>query len=410
MDGILSQYMGFLDSFNMSSVTDALKGAGLGKLTGGGGSVVGIDIGTSAIKVVQLRNEDGAAVLETYGELSLGPYADIEIGRATALDVDKLAEALRDILREANVTTKACGVSIPFASSLITLLELPEVDTKTLKTMIPLEARKYIPVPLSEVQLDWFVVPEGDLKYLSKEQQEGEGQDSKPAAAQTAQAKEEEEPHGPSIHVLLVAIHNEVLRKFNTVLQGAGLSPSFYEIEIFSSIRASLGRGIAPIIILDIGAATSKLYVVEAGVVRATHVINRGSQDITLTFAKAANIAVTRAEELKRTHGLGGTDETGQLLERFALSSMEHIFAEAERSVAAYQRRYQTSIGQVILTGGGSTLQGLLPVAKKKFEREVMMANPFKKVATPAFLEDILEQAGPEFAVAVGLALRKLKE
>jgi type IV pilus assembly protein PilM len=393
-------------------VKNALSGLDIKTLTGGSSSVLGIDIGSSAIKVVQLRNDQGAAILETYGELSLGPYADLEIGRATSLDVDRLAEALRDILREANVTTKKCGVSIPFASSLITLLELPAVDSRTMKTMIPLEARKYIPVPLSEVQLDWFVVPEGDLKYMSKEDQEAQDaeENAKPPAARSASDEQQQRNSSGSIHVLLVAIHNEVLRKFNTVLQAAGLQPSFYEIEIFSSIRASLGRGIAPVVVLDIGAAKSKLYIVEAGVVRATHVINRGSQDITLAFASGSQLPIARAEEMKRADGLEGEDEYGKLLQRFSLSTMEHIFAESERSIAAYQRRYNTSIGQVILTGGGATLKGLMPLAQKKFERDVFLSNPFKKVGAPAFLEDVLSQAGPEFAVAVGLALRKLKE
>src|SRR3990167_4299302 len=140
----------------------------LGKLFGGsifgflhkGSSVLGIDIGSSSIKVVQLRKERGAAVLETYGELSLGPYAGIEIGRAVNLDAEKLAEALLDVLKEANITTKNCGISIPFAASLISLIKMPMLNEAQLKKMIPIEARKYIPVPITEVALDWFILPE----------------------------------------------------------------------------------------------------------------------------------------------------------------------------------------------------------------------------------------------------------
>ncbi len=388
--------MGFLDNLptSFASLKETIGAIG----NQGSSSVLGIDIGSSAIKVVQLRNDDGAAVLETYGELSLGPYQDIEIGRAVNLDVDRLSEALRDILREANVTTKDCGVSIPFASSLITLLELPKVDSKTLKSMLPLEARKYIPVPISEVQLDWFVVPEGDLKYLSKE----EGGEGAPAA---------DGEHADTIHVLLVAIHNEISRKYETVLRGADLKPTFFEIEIFSSIRSILGRGVAPVVVVDIGAARSKIYIVEAGIVRSTHVINRGAQDITLAFAKSTGIPITRAEELKREFGLNaeGSGEHGPRLAQAALSGMEYIFAEAERAILAYQRRYHANISQVVLTGGGATLKGLLPLAQKKFEREVFLADPFKKARSPAFLEEVLQEAGPEFAVAVGLALRKLQ-
>ena len=85
-------------------------------------SVIGVDIGASSIKVVQLRKRRGVALLETYGELSLGPYSNSEIGQATNPPASKIAEALKDLLKEANVTTKKAGLSIPFSSSLISLL------------------------------------------------------------------------------------------------------------------------------------------------------------------------------------------------------------------------------------------------------------------------------------------------
>src|SRR3989344_2478562 len=104
-------------------------------------SVLGVDIGSSSLKVVQLRRAQGAAVLETYGELALGPYVGLEVGQATSLPAEKVAETLRDLMREANVTTSVCGVSIPFSRSLLTLLTLPRRDDPTeRKTMIDLEA------------------------------------------------------------------------------------------------------------------------------------------------------------------------------------------------------------------------------------------------------------------------------
>ncbi len=409
--------MGFLDRFNFQDALRALPFSPKGK------SALGIDIGSSSVKVTQIRNENGVAILETYGELALGPYADVEIGRATSLEVDRLTEALRDILREANVTTKECGVSIPFTSSLISLLTLPAVDRKTLTNMIPLEARKYIPVPISEVLLDWFVIPEGDAKFLSKE--DAEESHAAPTEALAPQKIAPASPLTPSppqgrhtrepekkLHVLLVAIHNEVLRKFDTVMKALGLRPAFYEIEIFSTIRSVLGRGVAPVMVLDIGAARSKIYIVEAGVVRATHAVNKGAQDITLTLAKTAQISITKAEEKKREVGLLSVpgDTIGEKLAPIAHRTMEYIFAEAERAILAYQRRFHANIAQAVLTGGGATLKGLLPLAQKKFEREVVLSDPFKKVQYPAFLEEVLRDAGPEFAVSLGLALRKLRE
>src|ERR1700733_3829046 len=116
-------------------------------------SVLGIDIGSSAIKLVQIRRQSGQAVLETYGELSLGPYAQGVVGQAVILPPDRIAVALSDLMKEkeVNVTTKKCGVSIPFASSLMTEISMPAVSEKQLSVMVPLEARKYIPVPIADV-------------------------------------------------------------------------------------------------------------------------------------------------------------------------------------------------------------------------------------------------------------------
>src|SRR3989338_7412060 len=214
---------------------------------GGTKSVIGIDIGYSSIKIVQLRKRKGRALLETYGELSLGPYAGVDVGRAASLPVEKLSEAVVDLMREANVTARDCGVAIPTASSLVSLIELPAIGEKELAEMIPMEARKYIPVPVSEVALDWWVIPQGDNMSPIPEE---DGQQNKVQK-------------GRMVDVLLVAILNETLTKYHDLVRLAGLRCSFFEVEIFSSIRASLEHNdIAPVMILDIGAAVTKLSIV----------------------------------------------------------------------------------------------------------------------------------------------------
>lgn len=360
-------------------------------------SILGIDIGASSIKVVQLKKKGGVAVLETYGELALGPYADLDIGRATNLSSTKLTEALKDILTEANTTTDACGVSIPFNASLISTMSFPGgIEESKLSKMIPIEARKYIPVPISEVTLDWFIIPPEKGKYLSKED----------SALQTEGGTPET---SNQTNVLLVAIHNAVLNKYREVLEHTGLSVSFYEIEIFSTIRSAVGQGIEPVMIVDIGAASTKVYVVEFGIVKISHIINKGSQDLTLSLSRAAGVSVAEAERLKREVGLLGSSEKPQVKESILLT-LEHIFSESNRVLLNYQRKYNRSVNKVLFTGGGSALKGLLEEAQTRFNTKVTIADPFSKTQTPAFLEGVLKEVGPEFAVAVGVALRKLQE
>jgi type IV pilus assembly protein PilM len=363
-------------AFDLSSLLEKARGL----VQKREGSVLGIDAGSSAIKIVQLRKEKGQAVLETYGAIALGPYAGVEIGRATNLPVEKLGEALNDVLREGNATTRNCGISIPYSASLISLIKMPAVSEQQLKDMVPLEARKYIPVPIAEVMLDWFVVP-----------------------------KEESDPEkGKKEDVLLVAIHKDTLNKYQSLINLSSLAASFFEIEVFSTARASLGPGIQPVAVLDMGAATTKLYVVERGIVRESHILNHGGQELTLAIASALGITVMEAEEIKRTHGL--LPSGGEKLRASAESTLNYLLSEVNRSILSFQQRTSKTIATVVITGGGATLKGLPTLMQTKLAATVERADPFGKTRAPAFLQDVLAEIGPEFSVAVGLALRKLQE
>ncbi len=351
-------------------------------------SVLGVDVGSSSIKIIQIKKKRGRAVLETYGELALGPYAGMEVGRAVSLPPEKIIEALKDLLREAKATTNLCGAALPLSSSLITFISVPPVPDKQLADLVSLEARKYIPVPLSEVFLDFSVIPREDAYENEADQAKAEkaGRD-----------------------VLVVAIHNEYLNEFQTIMTASGLQPNFYEIEIFSSIRAVLEQGVGTAMIIDMGARSTKLYIVERGVLRASHIINKGSQDITLALSKALSISVADAETMKRSKGLKGGPEYKELTEIITIN-LDYIFYEANATLLNYQKKYQKNVSKVILTGGGVLLKGFTDLAKISFQADVTYADPFGKLETPAFLAEEFATAGPEFAVAIGAVLRRLAE
>lgn len=359
-----------------------------GNLFGGGTkakgkSVIGLDIGSSSLKVVQLRRDGETAVLETYGELALGPYTGGESGTATNLPADTITTALKDLLREANVTSLDAGLSIPFSRSLLTLITLPRAaDEQAQKTMIQLEARKYIPVPVSEVQLDWFILPD---------------------------AVDEGAALPTTIRVLVVAVHNDELALLQNVTQGAQLATTFYEIEIFSTVRSVVDEPIKPVMVLDIGASATKVYVVERGVVALSHNIPQGGQDVTRTIATAHGLTVNKAESLKKQHGFNPNDQ-----EHYARKTIElvfsRIFDEAKRVRMQFETTQGRGIATIVLTGGGGVTKSLAEYASTFFAMQVVLADPFGKVETPAFMRPVLSEIGPEFAVAVGLALRKLEE
>ncbi|MBA3550907.1 type IV pilus assembly protein PilM [Patescibacteria group bacterium] len=353
-------------------------------------NVVGIDIGSSSVKVVQLSIKNGKAILDTYGELALGPYAGTEIGRATNLPPEKLAEALKDVLRESKVTTTSAGLAIPFGSSLISAIEMPALEDAKLAQMIPLEARKYIPVPITEVMLDWMIIP----KDVDKSVDFGD---------------KEQVKQGEKIDVLLVAIHNDMLARFQSIVSQAALNASFFEIEIFSTIRSSVEQDAVTQMIVDLGAASTKVYIVERGIVRTSHIINRGSQDITMALSKSLGMTVQEAEIMKRDlHRVPDTQR--KTVDDIMGLTLEYIFSDAHRVMLAYQKKYNKDVSRVVMVGGGARVDHINEIAEKYFQTSIVLGNPFGKTESPAFLEQVLKKTGPEFAVAVGIALRKLQE
>lgn len=357
-------------------------------------SVLGLDIGSSVLKVVQVRREQGRAVLETYGELALGPYGGLDIGRSTNLPPEKISEAINDLFREANVTAKTASIALPLSSALLTLVEMPAVDDEKLAKMIPLEARKYIPVPITEVTLDWIILPK------MPDQQ----------SAETPAVSGNNKPAPEKFSVMIVAIHNQVLNKYQTIVAKSGLIGSNFEIEVYSSIRATLGHELHPMMFVDMGAGITKVAMVEQGIIKSVHMISRGSQEVTIALSRAMNVSITRAEKMKREIGLAGRDEESRKVSAVIESTVAYIFTEANRVLLGYQTKNNKTISRVVLTGGGALLKGLPEYVKKWLEAEVVFGDSFSKLEYPAFLEPVLKEAGPEFSVAIGLALKRLQE
>ena len=358
------------------------------------GSAVGIDIGASAIKVVEIKRKDGKAVLGTYGSLALGPYADLSVGAVTNVSPEIIAQALKDVLHESGITIGSAGIAMPSASSLIFLIDVPAVVTdEELPTIVPTEARKYIPVPVSEVTLDYSLIP-----------RRASAKPTTPNTLQTQRIEMEVEKS----EVLVVAVNNDTIEKYTDIAKKAQVNPTFLEIEVFSSIRSSFGHNKETVLMVDMGASKTKLTIVENSIVRNFHVVNRGGFDITNALANALAIPFEKAEQLKREHGLYGTSGDARSAEVIK-ASMDYIISEIKTVVYTYEKKYNQTLSQVIFTGGGALTKGFLEYAKTAFSTEVVCALPFEKVTAPAFLAPVLSSSGPEFSVALGIALRGLE-
>jgi len=287
------------------------------------------------------------------------------------------------------------GLDLPEVS-LVTILDLPKIDSEALKRVVPIEARKYIPIPISEVTLDWFVIP----------------------AQEKGSAFDQVEPPSPirakGQEILLVAIHNDTVKKYQTIMSSIGVTARFYEIEIFSATRSSMGHGSAPTLVIDIGAATTQMYIVEGGIVRLTHLVTVGGQHMTETLARTLGWEFEKAERIKREHGLVNSSafsvDENDKIKTALLSTLIRIFSDIDRVLLSYGQRYNKNVSHVLFTGGGASLPGLAEYAGGSLHTEVGIADPFSRTEAPAFLSEVLRQIGPGFAVSIGLALRELKK
>ena len=355
------------------------------------GGAVGIDVGSSSIKVVEIKKKGGRAVLETYGAIALGPYAELEAGRVTNLPVDKLSTALGEVVKQAGVTSKSVAMSIPVQSSLIFTLDLPaQVTEEEISTIVPTEARKYIPVPITEVSVDYFMLP--------KREQTFEEMNNPDLPALPAER----------INVLVVATQNDVVAKHRSILSQCDLDPSFFEIEIFSSVRANFEHELSPVLLMDFGASRTKLSIVEFGMVKSYHTIDRGGADITNSISVSLGIPFAEAEKMKKDFGLYENAAEKTLADIIKVH-IDYIFSETNNVLLSYEKKNGRTISKIIFTGGGCLLKGLREVASNNFRAEIETGQPFSKVEAPEFLEKVLQTMGPEFAVALGLALRQIQ-
>ncbi|MEA1929884.1 MAG: type IV pilus assembly protein PilM [Patescibacteria group bacterium] len=344
--------------------------------------VLGIDVGASSVKIVQLRRSKGRVILETYGEIATGPYRDLSVGQVAVLTTEKRAEAIKYLFKESNVTTNQASFGIPLGSSLLVTIEIPKVEADMLAKVIPIEARKYIPVPISEVSLDWWVIPRKDLD---------------PSA------------DAGKLEVLIVAIHNSTINQYQSLAKTMSLQTAFLEIETFSAMRSSLSGEMATTAILDLGAGTTKMVIVDHGIVKLSHTIGKGSQDISMAISRSLGLDFGKAEEVKRQVGLVERLEDGRNISTSVNSTLEYIFTDVNKVITDFQTRERKVVNKIVLLGGGSLLKGLVDVAGRSFSAPVVLGQPFAKVEAPAFLEPILDEVGPTFAVALGLALRHLQ-
>jgi type IV pilus assembly protein PilM len=344
-----------------------------------GQRVVGIDIGSSSIKVVELQNRNDVVTLTTYGELQLGPYVEEKpVGSSVTLTPSLERQAMVDILRESAVKARGAVFAMPLSASFVTVMNMKAQPDEDIGARVRVEARKYIPVPISDVTLDWAEV----------EMRAGTADDSR--------------------DVLLAAIQNDALNRFKGLLQAIEFPSAPTEIECFSAIRGLFNPTEENVAIIDIGAVSTKMYLIHKGLLQRVYRVRAGGALCTEAMVKELSLSFSEAEELKRT--ITQTDERFVTVQKINHNHYSRPLRELTQVIEEYETRTATKIMQVYLIGGGSQFSGLSTYIGSQLFRPVSLALPFNKVAYPAFMEDTMNEIGAGFVVALGAALRAFEE
>ena len=349
---------------------------------------LGIDIGTASIKVVQLKKENEKFKLETYGQISTIGYLERlnDTFQSTSLKTLEVVarEMLRVLIEKTGITAKDAVMTVPVFSSFVSIIEMPFMGEKELARAIQFEARRYVPIPLTEVILDWRVIEAGIIKNdFSPKPFKGK-------------------------RILLIAVPIEVVNKYLRIADDVGLNVRALELESFSLARSIMPNDKTSACIIDVGARASSFTIIDKGIVQMSHSLDIGGGEMTRTLATGLGIASERAEEFKMTYGINHEAEKNNRTELKELLNVPigKIVDEIERMVSSYQYKTGRKVEKIILNGGSSRLKGLVEHIGEKLGLKATAANPWLSVIYPTVLQKTLDEIGPEFSVAVGAAMR----
>lgn len=343
---------------------------------------LGCDIGTTSIKMVELGRKNLATQLRNYALLeTLGHFErSNNVIQANALKISEqeTIALLKSMLSKTKFSTNIVVASIPSFASFTTLLELPEMSVEETKKTMAYQVQEHVPLPLKEITVDWSVV--------------GQRQDENGFVKQ---------------QILMIALPNETVQRYQLIFNKAGLKLRALEVEMLAFTRAVIGSDQTPSIILDIGARSTNITIVDQGFVKHNTQIDYAGDSLTVAIAKGLGINSKRAEELKKQRGLlGGRGEYE--LSTLEIPFLDVILQEADTVRVTYERDFGVTIQRFLLLGGGANLLGIEKYAEGKLHTPVVLGNGLLYVGAQADLTVVAKELETRFATAIGCAIKGL--
>lgn len=339
---------------------------------------IGLDLGSSYIKTIKLKESKGSYELELFDLYPLPPELIVD---GSIIDSLRLVDSIKDMVRKAEIKTKDAVISISGHSSvIIKRISLPEMSEEDLSESIKFEAEQYVPFDIEDVNLDFQIIGP------------------------------KEEPG--QMDVILVAVKKDIINEYVSVIKEAGLNPIVVDIDAFAlenmygiNYEIEPGKNVA---LLNIGASTINMSILKGGISVFTRDSSLGSNLHTEALQREYNITYENAEKLKRGEPIENVspEDAATVIE----SASEEILSEIIRSFDYYRSTtMHEDISEVIFSGGCALLSNFASMISEKTGIETKVVEPFRNIKIPKKFEGTnIQEIAPIMAIAVGLALRRL--
>jgi type IV pilus assembly protein PilM len=333
----------------------------------------GLDIGTTAVRLVELRGTGATKTLVKYAYVPIDSKMVLSDSKS---DEQKLAQVIKELISQSRLSTKNVAVGIPSQRVFTAVIDFERLSPTELAKAIHYQAESLIPTPPDKSKIDWAMI--------------GDSPNDK-----------------TKVEVLLSSVENEFVEKRLDLLESIGLEVIAFEPDNLALTRALIAPDVtATQMVLDIGNKSTDLVVTSGGSPRLTRAIPTGAESIVRAAAQSLNVEDKQARQFVFKFGLSKDKLEGRIYDAI-IGTVDLLTSEIDKSIKFFQTRYvDQKVTRIIVTGGASALPEFPLYLANKFGVEVEIGNAWRNVAFAPERQNELLAVSNHFGVAAGLAER----
>lgn len=331
---------------------------------------VGIEVGNTAVRLVQLKKVGTTYTLVSFGSAQLPPKLAQSDSK---IDMQKVANVIAQLVKSSRISTKFVATALPASAVFSTVIKLPPMSPQELEKAVRYQAEQNLPLKIEDVRLDWQVIREHPTTHESV--------------------------------VMVVSAPNQKAMRTVELFNMAGLDVIYLETNPIATARSLVSNSDPITMVVDLGASATEISIVENGIVSHVRSIPAAGYAMTRTIMQTLGLDNAQAEQFKMKFGLSQSKLEGQVYKTLK-PILANITDEIVRSMKYYSEQFGTNVNKVILTGGTSKMPDLASYLKTALNIDVVYGSPWANISFQPEVSDTLAGMAPEFGCVVGLAMR----